>query len=387
MNTHFGPCQHGKKMMNRCITLLSLCLLIGAQNLDAQPFAYRQGVSLSHWTGNMIDDHTYADSAWFNKKDVEWIARTGVDHIQVYVAGNEIISVEGVILPEKIAALDSLINWSRGLGLGVLISPGRMPAFIPDSTLSKEAQTELRLKKQVDYMGVFANYFRNHGDNIRFMITAGGDDHSIRSRYFAAVITEIRKTNPSRKLYVMAYSINHLPDLYIPKNDSNIIVSAEMSQSSEAKSEAIDVFVWQHQEYYFSKGVPSVTFPGTVPKLDTFTTDLSKWAIKFSGAGLRKDYFETKFKTVKKWMTENHPDLEFYVPYWRYWTGYPFDPATIKDKHSVQNFINAFVNAAKKNNITWCFYDYNSGSSIRYESGEESFLLKTMRLKRTAGSL
>jgi hypothetical protein len=367
--------------MNKCFSLYLLCLTLGTSYSNAQSFTFKQGVALSHWAGNMIESYTYADPKWFNKSDVEWIARTGMDHIQVYVVGSEVITADGNIIDEKIAALDSLLGWCSDLNLGVLISPGRMPAIPTDSSLTREAQLEARLKKQVSYMKTFADHFKNYGSNLRIMINIGGDDQTVRNQYFQSVIAEIRKTNPSRKLYLMAYSINHLANLYIPENDNNIIIAAEQAQSTEAKAEPIDVFIWQHQEYYFSKNLPPVSFPGTIPVIDTLATDLGKWAVKFAGAELRKDHFETKFKAVKKWMNENHPNLELYIPYWRYWTGYPFNPATIEDKQSVQSFIRSFITAAKENDFSWCFYDYNSGSQIRYPSGEESFILKAMKLK------
>ena len=108
------------------------------------------------------------------------------------------------------------------------------------------------------------------------------------------------------------------------------------------------------------------------------TTSLARWATKFSGAELKEDYFDNKFSMVRQWMQQHHPGKEFYVPHFRYWTGYPFDPKTVKDTKSVTGFISAFARAAKKYNINWCFYDYNSGSGIRYPNGEKALLLKAL---------
>jgi hypothetical protein len=169
--------------------------------------------------------------------------------------------------------------------------------------------------------------------------------------------------------------------LDIPRNDKNIIVAAEMAQSTEQKAEAIDVFAWQYQEYFFTDKMPHITFPGSIPKLDTsMITDLGRWAVPFSNTKLEKTYFDNKFKMVSQWMKQNHPELEFYVPHFRYWTGYPFDPETIKDKKSVNNFITSFARAARKNKINWCFYDYNSGSGIRYPNGKKAMILDALNL-------
>ena len=76
-------------------------------------WTFKNGVSLNHWTGYPIDSFTYADPKWFNKKDVEWIAKTGIDHIQVYITGTEIITTDEKITPNKVAAIDSLLSWCK----------------------------------------------------------------------------------------------------------------------------------------------------------------------------------------------------------------------------------------------------------------------------------
>jgi hypothetical protein len=342
---------------------------------------FNNGVSLNHWTGYPIDSFTYADPKWFNQKDVEWIAKTGIDHIQLYVTGTEIITTDEKIIPNKVVAIDSLISWCKAVGLGVILSPTRMPNTVIDSTLSREERIEINLKKQAANFGVFANYFRNYGQNVRFLLNIGSEDKALRNRFYQKVLTEIRKTNPDRKLYITAYSLNKLPDVEIPKIDENIIIATEISQSTESKAEAIDVFAWQFQDYFFTKKMPSITFPGTVPNIDTsMITDLGRWAIPFSNTKIEQDYFDTKFKWARQQMTQYHPKRELYISHFRYWTGYPFDPKTVKDAKSVNYFISSFASAAKKNNINWCFYDYNSGSGIRNPNGEKAMILDALNL-------
>jgi hypothetical protein len=342
---------------------------------------FKNGVSLNHWTGYPIDSFTYADPKWFNKKDAEWIAKTGIDHIQLYITGTEIITIDEKIIPNKVVAVDSLISWCKVVGLAVILSPTRMPNAITDSTLTREERIEKNLKKQAVNFGVFANYFRNYGQNVRFLLNIGSEDKALRNRYYQMVLPEIRKTNPDRKLYITAYSINKLSDLEIQNNDKNIIIAAEISQSTEPKAEAVDVFAWQYQDYFFTKKMPVVTFPGTVPNIDTsMITDLGRWAIPFSNTKIEQDYFANKFKWARQQMKQYHPKRELYISHFRYWTGYPFDPKTVKDAKSVNYFISSFASAAKKNNINWCFYDYNSGSGIRNPNGEKAMILDALNL-------
>lgn len=366
-----------------CVIALSVQISGQSKSKLTNTFTFKHGVSLNHWTGSQIDSFTYADPKWFDKKDAEWIATTGVDHIQLYVTGTEIITTDEKIIAEKIAAIDSLISWCKSLGLGVVISPGRMPTVVIDNTVSREERVELTLKKLVANIAVFSTYFKNHGQNVRFLLNIGSDDKEIRNRYYQLAIAEIRKTNPDRKLYLTASGIDRLPELSIPKDDLNLIVAAEMAQSTEGKADAIDVFAWQFQDYFFTDKMPQIKFPGVIPKLDeSMVTDLGRWALKFSNTKIEKNYFDNKFKKANQWMKQNHPKLEIYIPHFRYWTGYPFDPNSVKDQKSVNNFISSFAEAAKKHKINWCFYDYNSGSGIRYPNGNKAFILEALRLEK-----
>lgn len=344
-------------------------------------FTFKHGVSLNHWIGSPIDSYAYADPKWFDKKDAEWIASTGLDHIQLYVTGTEIITADEKIIAEKVVAIDSLIQWCKGLGLGVVISPGRMPAAAIDGSMSKEERVEATLKKLVANIRVFSTYFQNHGENVRFSLNIGSEDKELRNRYYQLAIAEIRKSNPKRKLYITAHSIDRLPELSIPKDDQNLIIAIEMAQSTEGKADAIDVFAWQFQEYFFTDKMPQIKFPGVIPKLDeSMTTELGRWALKFSNTRIEPGYFDDKFKKVSRWMQRNHPKLEIYVPHFRYWTGYPFNPKTVKDKKSVNRFIMSFAKAAKKYKVNWCFYDYNSGSGIRYPNGQKALIFEALKL-------
>ncbi|MEK7724296.1 MAG: hypothetical protein AAB336_08125, partial [Acidobacteriota bacterium] len=105
-----------------CVIALSVQISGQSKSKLTNTFTFKHGVSLNHWTGSQIDSFTYADPKWFDKKDAEWIATTGVDHIQLYVTGTEIITTDEKIIAEKIAAIDSLISWCKSLGLGVVIS-------------------------------------------------------------------------------------------------------------------------------------------------------------------------------------------------------------------------------------------------------------------------
>lgn len=365
--------------------VLMSCSMIRTNNgfRSRKSFTFQKGVSLNHWTSQPIDSFTYADPGWFNKSDVEWIAKTGIDHIQLYIMGTEIMTGDEKIMADKIRPVDSLIHWCTEAGLGVILSPARMPSLPVDSTVTREERVENNLRKYAAAFGVLAEHFKENDENLRFLLNINTEDKSIRSRYYQQIIPEVRKTNRKRKIYITAYSMDRLNELEFAVSDENIILAIEISQSTAAKAEAIDVFAWQHQDYFFTDKMPLVAFPGTIPSLDSsMVTDLGKWAIPFSNTKLEENYFDRKFEKASRWRNENHPKGQFYVSHFRYWTGYPFDPQTVNDKKSFTYFIRSFAKAAKKHKIDFCIYDYNSGSGIRYPNGEKALILEALDLNK-----
>jgi hypothetical protein len=367
--------------MEKVNKILTILLLLNSTLGLGQTYSFKQGVALSHWTGNMPSSGKFgfADPEWFAEKDVEWISKTGLDHIQVYCALNDFINKEGIFIAERLAVLDSLISWNKKRKMGVIVSPTRFPDVTIDTTLSREKQTEKRIEAYAVLCGQFSEHFKTYGEILRFALDIGSKDKNERKSFFEKCINEIRNTNPVRKIYLTAYHIEKLDDIYVPSNDKNIIIAAKMGQYTVDKADALDVFVWQHS---FDKKIPLVQFPGAIPPLkDSMLVDEDKWVSKYAGIKLNKRYIDTKLKKIKKWKNNHYPNLEFYISNWRYWSGFPFDPHTLKDAKSISNFGKAFTKSAKKHQIGWCIYDYNSGSCIRYPNGEKALILKAMQLK------
>jgi hypothetical protein len=343
-------------------------------------FTFKQGVTLNHWTSRPIQGWVYGDPAWFSKKDVEWIAATGIDHIQLYVSGREISNPDNTINYQKLSVVDSAIAWCKEAKTGIVLTITQFPDFAVDTTLAKEDQAEIILNKQAAFWGLVADYFKANGNNVRFLISHNAQgDNDYRNSYNLRALSEIRKTNPTRKVYLTASSVNRLADLKTPANDKNICIAARMALAPNVESEALDVFLWQH---VFEKKLPPITFPGTLPALDNLVGESDKWAIGYSNIKLDEAYLDAKFQKVNRWMKENHPNREFYISHWRYVTGYPFDPATVKDETSIRNFGQAFSKTTKKYQINWSIYDYNSGSCIRYPNGDKALILEALRLNK-----
>lgn len=342
----------------------------------SENFSFKQGVALNHFTSYPIKGWTYADSSWFNGKDAAWIAAAGLDHIQLFVSCKEITNEDLSLNLTKLAAVDSVISWCKKASLGTIISLVQFPVFSVDTTLTKEQQQEILLNKQSEFWGRLAGHFKFHGPNLRFVIdnvSNGGAE--ARNIFYKGALAEIRKTNITRKIYLTASS-NQLDDLRFPEKDRNICIAAEMAVGSDEVNEALDVFLYQHA---FRKKIASVTFPGTIPALDSLRKD--HWARKYSNTVINASYLDAKFRRIRNWMASHHPGVEFYISHWRYFTGYPYNPATTVDENSIRNFGAAFSATTSKYQISWCIYDYNSGSCIRYPNGHKALILESLKLK------
>lgn len=327
-------------------------------------FTFKQGVTLNHWTNMPIEGWTYADPKWFSEKDVEWIARQGIDHVQFYVSVREVFKPDDTFDLTKLAAVDSAVEWCRKAGLGVILTFTSTP--LPEFA-----------DLQAEFWGKFAEHFKSQGANVRFLVGYPVDGEiAARNMYFEKAVASIRRSDAKRMIYLTAATTDRIAELYVPKNDRNIGIAARMAQWQ--LPEAIDVFLLQHS---FSKRPLLIAFPTTLPNLEGKMADDDKWAVKFSNVRLNEKYLDAKFRKVNEWMKRNQPGREFYLSHWRYVTGWPFAPESVKDERSIRNFGKAFSRTTRRNKINWSIYDYNSGSPIRYPNGEEALILKALRLR------
>lgn len=350
-------------------------------------YTFKQGVNIAHWTDGLFTGRTYGDSLWFAEKDVKWIANQGLDHLQIRISGSEISNKNASLNKERLAILDSVILWGKKENLGTILTLMSFPKFKIDTTQTKVKQTEIKLQKQVAFWESLASYFSEKESNVRFNINDRinrlTDDISYLNKYNKQVLKAIRKTNPTRKVYLLAFNFDRLNELQLPANDTNICITTGDNYG------ASEVFMYRNNTYDFPENFPLIKFPS---KLPNFTTILEKdhWAQEFSNVTLDENYIDAYFEKASIWLKTQNPALEFYIPAWGYYTGYPFEPKSVEDSQSIVNYSQVFYNACKKYDFGFAIYDYNSGMPIHYtnnegspknNNGEPSILLQAIKEK------
>lgn len=361
-------------------TVLSLLLVsaVFGQKNNETTYTFRQGVSIAHWTDALFQGRTYGDPKWFSEKDVQWIARQGLDHMVIRVSGREVSDENGLNV-KRMAVLDSAISWAAREKLGVIIHLQEYPLHVKDSTAGIMQQEAQQLTMQIKCWSEFGKYFARYGQHVRFNIEPSDEwlpkTTTGINRYNNALINEIRKYDSNRKLYVVTAQADSLTFITLP-DDPNIIINV--------KYDAIPIFTgqaWIHASY---PDFPGIKFPGKVPDLSVYNLPADfDWAMpkKYANSNISERDVESDLKKYNAWRSKFYPSSELYVPFWGYATGFPFNAANATDKESIANYARAFAKACEENKISWAIYDYNSGMAVNINN-EPSVLLEALRLKK-----
>lgn len=360
-----------------CLSLLMLLLVnsnTSAQN-DSQKYTFKQGVIATHWADHIFS-MPYANPDFFNPKDVKWIAEQGLDHIQIRLSGSLIANEENVINSERLSALESAITWAQKEKLGVIINLMNFPEFKVDTTLSQSVQDEINLKKQAEFWNKLSKYFSKYGTVLGFVLHGRITDLTNKATYLntynARMLKEIRKSNPTRKVYIATLGIDKLKGLNIP-NDEFIGLSTDYRGAEF-------VFAFQHSANHFPKNFPLISFPTTLPDLSNLV-EKNHIALKYTKLKLNEDYFSKTFSLARSHINLLKKNIDIYIPFWGYYVDSPVDPQAVKDKKSIHNFAKAFDNATKRQNIGWAIYDIKTGMAIQNEDRTPTPLLEGLNLK------
>lgn len=323
--------------------------------------AFKRGVNISHWLGQLFDNMKYGDPEWFNQEDVAWISSQGFDHLRVRVSGSEWLQRDGTLNEENLAYFDSVLLWSSNHNLGVVLSMVSFPQFPVDSSKTIQQRKEEEIGHNSNFWRMVARRFAHAGDYLRFDLNNRAGLSNSLNLYNLKLIEAVRESNPTRKLYIssghneMANGAHPISEMILP-DDPHIGISFNYFEPR--------IFVLQYmQPWEFPAGMPQINFPGTVPDLTRVLPE-NHWAYKLGGSVVNEEGIYKDFSRIAGWIRKSHPDVEIYVSEWG-----NFLPTHHNNDESITNFIKAFTAAAAKCDFSWAIYDYNSSLGIRDESG------------------
>ena len=287
--------------------------------------------------------------------------REGFDHVRVPVGWHHYVgpAPDYKLSPAIFARADFVVTNALNNHLAVMINIHHFNELDkdPDAT----AEEFLKIWQQV------ATHYKSHPNTLAFELDNEPHDKAttaLMNPIYARAITEVRRTNPRRTIFVEPGgwgSIDELKNLVLPP-DENVIVSVH----------CYDPFYFTHQGATWTGGLTPVTgiiFPGppAQPLVPDAGLNLKPWVLDW----------------IKKYNTlpaDKNPSsaLAFTgllndVRAWSDYYGRPvhlgeFGAFTRADEQSRANFYSAFRRTAEKLQLGWCIWDWSA--AFRYWNPE-----------------
>jgi endoglucanase len=196
----------------------------------AKGFEIRTGVNVSHWLSQSKKRGDERKN-YITKADFDTIASAGFDHVRIPIDEEQMWDEEGNKEKEAFGLLNNAIKWALEANLRVIVDLHiiRSHHFIAESNplWTDPAEQE----KLVNLWRQLSEELKQYPTNMvayEILNEAVADDPEDWNKLIEKVITDIRKKEPDRKI-VMGSNMWQIaatfPDLKVPENDKNIILS------------------------------------------------------------------------------------------------------------------------------------------------------------------
>jgi len=329
-------------------------------------FTFKKGVNISHWLSQNEGAHTYA-APWFGEKDVEWIAGQGFDHIRLPVDFRLCFAADGSLEEDKVAPIASTIRWARARGLGVVLDAHFLPGADFNSVGGDHrAYTDPAVEEEAGHCWrLMARRFAAEGPYLRFEILNEpvARENSQLNPFLAHMLAAIRETNPTRIVYVTSNQWSRfgtVPDVVLP-DDPNVALTIHYYEPI--------VFTHQRASWVgFTKTLPPVSFPGTVPDLTGHTTPNFHHKDLHAGDPLTVAQVQETFAKVSDWLAVHAPTIEVYVG--------EFGVYEAAEADSKRRWIATVRSESERRGWGWAVWDYNDSFGVRGPDGSGTPILE-----------
>lgn len=200
----------------------------GENNQSA--FAIKRGTNIAHWL-SQSNRRGQERSAFFTKKDVDYIKSVGFDHIRLPVDEEQLWDSAGNREPEAFQLLDNVMTWAQDAGLKVVLDLHIIRSHYfnakenPLWTKQEEQDKLIRLWKDLSAaVGKYPNSMLAY----EFMNEPVADDNEQWNVLLNRVADSIRSWERERTLVIGSnrwQSVNTFDELRVPANDKNILLS------------------------------------------------------------------------------------------------------------------------------------------------------------------
>lgn len=200
---------------------------------STQTFAIKRGINLSHWLSQVFG--WSPREKFITETDIRLIHEIGFDHVRLPIDEEELWTESGVQIPEAFSYMTKCIDWCLQHNLKVIIdlhiirahhfnaaNEGREITLWKDKTAQKNfielwQQLSSVLKRYPNHMLAYEMMNEPVAENPEDWNTLIGDSY-----------TAMRKLEPNRPLIFgsnMWQNPGTFPELKVPENDKNIILS------------------------------------------------------------------------------------------------------------------------------------------------------------------
>jgi endoglucanase len=329
---------------------------------------FMRGVNLADYL------ETPAGRDWGVKVSAEefgLMKREGFDHVRVPIRWSDYTGPgpEFVLSTGIFARVDFVVTNALAAKLAVIINLHHFDAFTSDP--DGETEKFLAIWRQV------AAHYASCTNRVAFELLNEPKDKATTQKMNAVsaqAIAEIRKTNPTRTIFVSPGKwdqIEELKNLVLPAADNNLIVTVH----------CYDPFYFTHQGASWAGEdvkVTGIEFPGP-PKYSLFpnaSLKLNPWVV---------DWIQ-RYNTLPARQNPSSPSaFAGKLALARAWSDYygrpihvgEFGAYTKADQTSRANFYTAFRRACRENKLGWAIWDWSSG--FRYWDKEKKQPMPGMR--------
>ena len=203
---------------------------VGAK-LRPTKFVFQKGMNLSAWL-SQTSMNTSAQLAYFTQKDLQELADLGFDHVRLPFNENQLYTVRGKRIEETFTIIHRLIDWCKQANMRIILDChqtydhdfSKYNEIVLFKEPAAQARFELLWQKLSAEFGKYPNELvayeilnePNSKDPVAWNIVAN------------KIVKVIRDLEPERIIFLGSNKANRVttfPDLQIPKNDPNIILS------------------------------------------------------------------------------------------------------------------------------------------------------------------
>jgi len=368
-----------KKINYLAIPVLLFFLFIASSLTTKSPFktsagefVFKRGTNISHWLSQSnargIDRQNY-----FTSKDVKYLADLGFDHIRIPVDEEQLWKEDGQEDAEGFSLLKQALDWCKQYNLDAVVD-----LHILRSHHFNQKVKPLWTKPEAQER--FFQCWRDLSKELRnypvedvayeLMNEPVADDPEDWNKLVKKIVPIIRQAEPARKIVIGSnrwQSADTFDRLFVPENDSNIILSFHMYEPFLLTHHTAS---WTSIKDY--KG--PVNYPGVIVKdedlkglPDSLRTEILKNKNYYNIESIRQ-HFVKPIAVAKKY------NLPLYCGEWGCLS-------TVSDTARFQ-WYKDMKTVLEENNIGWATWEYKSDFGIiNKKHEEEKELIKILTSK------